>query len=320
MARSSSRSATRRADSQRPSSSRQIPIGETVTTAFSSVRLEADRDSAHRITLFLDETPSSFIDLADPLNVGFEYLDTMFRVITTVLPDAGRILHLGAAGCSLARALHVALPTAHQIAVDYDAELLTLARKWFDLPRSPALRLRGGDALAELATMQPGSCDAIIRDIFAAGAIPHHVMDQTMVHTALDRLKPGGLYLINSADRQPLTLVRREVATLAWALTEFALEQDLGSFNPYDHLVLVAEPSILKKRRYGNVVLILHRPSEDHQENPVIEHPTMERQLRSMAVPATVVTGQALRSFVAGHQPFEPAGTGALHASNTPGS
>ena len=54
-------------------------------------------------------------------------------------------------------------------------------------------------------------------------------------------LAPGGYYLANVADRPPLRDLWNEVATTATV---------------FEHLVVVAETSVLRGRRYGNAVLI----------------------------------------------------------------
>lgn len=294
----------------RPSRRPQVALPtDPIRTAYQTVRVAADRDHDRRLTLFLDDTPSSFIDLDDPLHVGFEYLDIMHRVIVDLAPTSRKIAHLGVAGASLARACAASIPAVEQIGIDIDGELLELVRRWFDLPRSPALKLRPGDALEQVGSLRSGSIDVLTRDIFTAGVIPEHVVSSTMAGEVMRVLRPGGLYLVNSADRQPLTLVKRELATLAHSIAQthrLNASEVSSSWAPWDYLALIAEPSIVKKKRYGNVVLCAVRPDAENPTSPFETSETLYRSLRSMAVPASILHGEQIQHFVADAQPFGP--------------
>jgi spermidine synthase len=225
------------------------------------------------VTLLVDGAPSSHLDLADPRHLEFEYMAQMAAVVEA-WGDPGapaaplRALHLGAAGCSLARAFEAARPGSRQLAVELDAELAALVRTWFDLPRSPALRLRVGEARAELGRVAPASFDVVVRDAFASGAVPAHLTTREFTEQVAATLRPGGVYLANCADRPPLTLARSEAATVAEVFT---------------HTGVVAEAGVLRGRRYGNVVLV-----GTHDET-LLASPDLARALRSLPVPARLL-------------------------------
>jgi spermidine synthase len=246
-----------------------------------TVELLRDADDPDGVTVVVNGVPSSFLDLADPARLDFEYMQQMAAVVDRVAPAGAPIdvVHLGAAGCALARAVDAARPGSHQLAVELDTALAELVRRWFDLPRSPALRIRAGDARAELTWLPTASADVVVRDVFAGDRTPEHVCTREMVEQVARVLRPGGTYLVNCADRPPLALARAEAATLADVFADVAV---------------VAEPALLRGRGYGNVVLA----ATDRDD--LLTDPGLERTIRNLPAPARLLSGDAARAFRAG--------------------
>ena len=99
--------------------------------------------------MLVNGVPSSYLDLADPSHLAFEYMQQMAEVIERVGP-AGRpldVVHLGAAGCALARAIHAERPGSRQLAIELDTALPELVRGWFDLPDKAPIIARGDAAM-----------------------------------------------------------------------------------------------------------------------------------------------------------------------------
>ncbi|WP_203231812.1 spermidine synthase [Cellulosimicrobium composti] len=260
---------------------------EPVPTSTGVARVERDPDRPSAVTLHVNGVPSSYVDLDDPGLLAFEYMQQMAAVVDELAPGPLRVLHLGAAGCSMPRWVEHTRPGSTQLGVDLDARLLELARAWFDLPRAPRLRLRPDDARHAVEGLADASWDVVVRDVFAGDRTPDHLVTLGMAAAVHRVLRPGGVYLVNCADRPPLTLVRRELATLAAVVGEEAWAEG--------RLAAVAEPAQLKGRRYGNVVLVAVRAGDGA---PDLAGPGLGRALRSLAVPARVLTGDELRSFV----------------------
>ncbi|MFD7311978.1 spermidine synthase [Promicromonospora sp. NPDC059942] len=206
-----------------------------------------DPDFPQRVTLHVNGVPSSSLDLADPGFLDFEYMQQMAAFVALLPPGPLRVLHLGAAGSAFARHVEHERPGSRQLGVDLDPRLLELVREWFALPRSPLLRLRADDAGRALAAARDASYDVVVRDVFAGDRTPEHLVGTGFAAQAHRVLRPGGVLLVNCADRPPLTTARREVASLAEAFGPDAAAQG--------RLAAVAEPAILKGRRYGNLVL-----------------------------------------------------------------
>ncbi|WP_199732127.1 spermidine synthase [Cellulomonas triticagri] len=256
-----------------------------ITTGTAEVQRSPDDPDA--VTLLVNGVPSSHLDLSDPERLDFEYMQQMAAVLDHLPADGGlRAVHLGAAGCALARWVHARSAGSRQIAVDLDPELVRLVREWFDLPRSPALRLRAGEARAELATLPNGGADAVVRDVFAGDRTPEHLTTEEFVRDVARALRPGGVYLANCADRPPLGLARAEAAT---AGAVFA------------HVGVVAEPSVLRGRRYGNVVVI------GTDDPDLLADSALARDLRSLPVPARLLTADELAAFVGRTPPLRDA-------------
>jgi SAM-dependent methyltransferase len=268
-----------------------------------TARLEPDPDHAGRTTLLVNDVPSSFLDLDDPGFLAFEYMQQM-DAVSELLPDGPvRALHLGAAGCALARRWDAERPGSRQLGVDVDARLLELVRQWFDLPRSPRLRLRADDAGHAVSTLADASYDVVVRDVFARDTTPAHLVGPGFAREVARVLRPGGLYLANCVDRPPLVTARRELATIAAAFAGPAAHPGADAVAS-GRLAAVTEPAIFKGRRYGNVVLAAVRPGDD-EAAPDLRVPVLARALRSLPVPAHVLAGDELAAFVRGFAPFE---------------
>lgn len=263
-----------------------------------------DPDHSARLTLLVNGVPSSYLDLDDPGFLAFEYMQQMDAVVAATTDGPLRALHLGAAGCALARCWDAGRPGSRQLAIDIDARLVELVREWFDLPRAPRLRLRAQDAAAAVAGAHPGSYDVVVRDVFADDSTPEHLLTQQLAEQVATALRPGALYLVNCADRPPLERARRELATLAAAFGPDAVEDG--------RLALVAEPGILKGRRYGNLVLVAARPlaqddggdEADEGRAPDLGSAALARSLRALPVPAHALTGHELARFVGTARPY----------------
>lgn len=220
------------------------PTGRNIPISTGSARLVPETDGS--VLLMVNGVPSSHLD-PDPQHLVFEYM----RWIQTVVhrwADAHpertqrglRIAHLGGGGCALPRALAAQFPRARQIVVEIDALLGEYARSWFDLPRSPQLRLRIDDATHALATWREGRFDILVRDVFAPDRTPAALTDLGAARHAARVLAPGGLYLANCAAAPGTGMLADELATLSRA---------------FAHLEVISEGAHLRGKRRGNCVI-----------------------------------------------------------------
>jgi spermidine synthase len=260
------------------------PVAGTYEIATGSAELVRDRGDPRVWTLWVNGVPSSPVRLGRPDVLDFEYLQWMADVLELAAAPAAPapldVVHLGAGACSLARHLEAVRPGSRQVAVELDAELARLVRTWFDLPRSPRLRLQTGDAAECLARRRDGSADAVVRDVFSGERTPDHLTTTAFVADAARVLRDGGLYLANVADSGDLALLRSESATVRQV---------------FGYAAMVAEPAALRKRRWANALLVGSR-----SPLPVA---ALVRRLSSGAVRARLVHGEALAAFGAGARP-----------------
>ncbi|WP_443089094.1 spermidine synthase [Williamsia sp. Leaf354] len=244
-----------------------------------TARITADDDGTGWL-IEVNGVQSSHIVTDDPLRLEFEYM----RWIAAVIDDRHhpddplRVLHLGAGACTLARRLAAAYPRSRHVAVDVDAALATLVRERFDLPRAPVLRLRVGDAREVTTALLTDSRDIVIRDVFAGATTPENLTTAEFADEVHRVLRPGGLYLANCADTRDLAGARAEIATIG---ARFA------------HVALVADPAMLKGRRYGNIIIAA---SDDEIEVSA----AVVKTLLAGAVPASMRDDTDTRRFAAG--------------------
>ena len=262
--------------SHRPPTRPGWPTGP-VPIATGTAELVRERDDPDGVTLLVNGVPSSHLDLADPARLEFEYMQQMAAVVEGLAPGPVTAVHLGAAGCALPRALDVARPGSRQLAIDVDPVLAALVRRWFDLPRAPALRLRVDDARHALSTLAAARADLVVRDAFAGDGTPPHLATVEFTAEVARVLRAGGVYLANCADRPPLTLARSEAATVAAV---------------FRHAAVIAEPAVLRGRRYGNVVVA------GSDDDDLLVTAALARALRTLPVPARILAGDDLVDFV----------------------
>ncbi|WP_066287442.1 spermidine synthase [Arthrobacter sp. B6] len=263
--------------------------------------LIADQDNSNGWLLKINGVMSSHIDLADPLFLDFEYMRWMAALIESRWPptsgkggskDSGphrlRGLHLGGGACSLARYFHAAYPDARQVVVELDGKLAEYVRGWFDLPKAPLLRIRVGEAREVTETLTPDTRDFIIRDVFAGSLTPRALTTAEFNAHIRRVLAPGGIYVANSGDAPDLKNAREDAATIAAA---------------FEHTVIIADPAMLKGRRYGNMVMA-------GSDTPFDGDPQLARRLLGGAVPAHIWNDTQVRAFAAGslvrHDPVAP--------------
>jgi spermidine synthase len=152
------------------------------------------------------------------------------------LPRARRrkVLVLGLGGGSAARLVRAIAPRARIVGVEWNAEVIRAARRWFDLD-AVGVEIVHGDARRYLARCRAGF-DVVIDDLFVGSARtvrkPRWLID-TGLAAAARRLRPGGLLVVNSIDET------REVARALRPLFPALLRVELAEF---DNRILVAGP------------------------------------------------------------------------------
>ena len=260
----------------------------------------------------------------DTLYLEFEYMRRLGHLADLAAPagEPLRVLHLGGGGLSLARYVAAARPGSSQLAVDSDGALVKLVRRLLPLdqptrratagragagrpgagqsragesgngpasagptgagrPGAGRIRVRVGDARAVLGEVPAGSFDLVIADLFTGYRTPAHVTTVEFAQAAVAALTPRGIFAANMGDGPPLTHARARVATVRAV---------------FPHACLIADPGVLRGRRFGNLVLAASR-----QRLPL---GALAGRAAGDPFPGRVLGGADLDQFAAGSPPL----------------
>lgn len=257
--------------------SEAVPVGRTVDLGEARLLPDVDRPRAWLLTV--DGAPQSYVDLADPGHLEFEYVRRMANAIATALPDGPvEAVHLGGGGMTLPRWLAHERPGSRQEVVEADRGLAALVADHLP-PVDADTTVHTADARAWLAEAPGDSADLVVADVFGGSRVPAHLTSLEFAREVARVLRPGGLYLANLADAAPFTFLGGQLATVREAFG-----------GPEAYLCLVVEPGVLRGRRYGNAVLAAaHRP---------LPLDALSRLCAADPFPARVLAGPALSGLV----------------------
>lgn len=244
--------------------------------------LVPDRAHPGGWSVLVNDVPSSYVRIGDPTWLDFEYMQWAGQVVDAVavagMPVAA--VHIGGAACVLPAYVAATRPGSKQTVFEIDGALVTLMRQAFGLRAVPGLRIRTGDGRAGLGLLPDGSADVVIRDAFSGAVVPAELTTVEFYAAAARVLSPAGIFVGNIADTATARESRTEAATAREVFGEVAL---------------IGEPSQLRGRRYGNVVLLASAV-------PLPEE-TLVRRLAGGAVRARYVPPARVAQLVAGTAP-----------------
>ncbi|MFF0200119.1 spermidine synthase [Streptomyces sp. NPDC005017] len=257
-----------------------LPVSRAVDHGTAKLMPDVDRERAWLLTV--DGAPQSYVDLDEPTHLEFEYARRLGHVLDTVAP-AGRaldVLHLGGGALTLPRYLVATRPGSRQDVVEADRGLLDLVAEHLPLPPDAGVTTHAEDARAFLAGAPADSADVIVADVFGGSRVPAHLTSLGYAREAERVLREDGVYLANLADGAPFAFLRSQLATLGAV---------------FEELVMIAEPGVLRGRRFGNAVLVAsHEP---------VDTASLARLTAGDAFAARVEQGAALREFTGNARP-----------------
>lgn len=233
-------------------------------------------------TLTVDGTPQSHVNLDDPSELFFEYVQRMGHAIDRLGMPGEPItaVHLGAGALTLPRYIEATRPGSRQQVVELESEIVDFVRAELPWSKKASIRVRHGDArevLGKLPSGLHGTVDLVVVDVFSGARTPAHVTSIEFYRLAVALLSPRGIILTNVADGPGLAFARSQAATLSAAIGQVAV---------------LAETQILKGTRFGNLVMV-GSASE-------LPFEWMPRLLAAGPHPSKVVIGTELREFIAG--------------------
>ncbi|WP_306323254.1 MULTISPECIES: spermidine synthase [unclassified Streptomyces] len=261
-----------------------IPVVRDVDYGTAKLLPDVDRRRAWLLTV--DGAPQSYVDLDDPAHLEFEYARRLGHVVDC-LGDEGAaldVLHLGGGALTLPRYVAATRPGSRQDVVEADRGLLALVAEHLPLPDGSGIAVHGADGRGWLEAAADGSVDVLVADVFGGSRVPAPFTTLAYARQVARVLRPGGTYAANLADGAPFAFLRSQLATFSAV---------------FPHVALVAEPAVLRGRRFGNAVLLASREELDVAE--------LARRTARDAFPARVEHGVALRRFVGDAKPVADA-------------
>ena len=177
-----------------------------------SVVPDPQRDSGR--TLVLDGLRHSYVDLADPAHLEFDYTKRFGDVLAAQPAGPLQVLHLGLGGGTVPRHLAAVRPGSRSTVLEVDPEVVRLDRERLGLVTGPDLQVQVGDARTRIADLPTDAYDVVVGDAFGSLAVPWHLATREMAEQVRRVLRPGGVYVLNVIDNPPARFARAEVATL----------------------------------------------------------------------------------------------------------
>jgi len=221
------------------------PVAGVYEGDYGIIELEADPYSGSGWLISINGVPSSHIEIGAPRELAFEYMRWIASAVQAQVNGGflapRRITHLGGGACTMARYFADVFPDSRNTVVELDGELAKLSRQWFDIPRSPRVKIRVDDAREVAASFTPASRDVVIRDVFAGAVTPESFTTVEFFTDCHRGLASDGLYVANCGDHSDLRGAKAELAGMA---------------EVWSRLAVIADPPMLKGRRYGNIILL----------------------------------------------------------------
>ncbi|MFI2214104.1 spermidine synthase [Streptomyces sp. NPDC020141] len=249
------------------------PVPVTRPVDHGTAKLMPDVDRARAWLLTVDGAPQSYVDLDDPAHLEFEYARRLAHVIDCHAPEGAPldVVHLGGGALTLPRYVTATRPGSRQRVVEADRGLLDLVLEVLPLPGGSATELHTADARDWIERAPADSADLVVADVYGGSRIPARLTSVEYARAADRVLRPGGVHAANLADGAPFAFLRSQLATFGAVFPELAL---------------IAEPAVLRGRRFGNIVLLAsHAPAD---------LAALARRASSDPFPARVEHGRAL--------------------------
>ena len=245
-----------------------------------------DRAYPRAFTLRVGRTDQSYVDLDDPTRLEFDYVQRMADIIDCAAPPGERIrvVHVGGAALTVPRYVASTRPQSAQVVFEPDVELTQFVRTHLPLPTRSGIKVRSDDGRAGTEALRDAYADLLIVDAFVGARVPAELSTVEFFTTARRVVGESGMVMMNITDRGPFDYARRVLAGLAQLLP---------------HVVFCAEPSTLKGRRFGNVIL-----AGSAQPMPVAE---IAQRAGSSPYPYRVLHGARVAQLIEHATPFTDA-------------
>lgn len=238
-----------------------------------------DLDREQGWWLLVDGSEQSFVDLADPSHLEFEYVQMISWLIECRYDGGASLdaLHLGGGLCTLPRWVAHRHPGSRQVVAERSRRIAAMAR---DVGGLGDIRIVVQDATTALSRRPEDSADLVVCDIYQGPETVTSLFTLEALQSCASVLRRGGLFACNLSDATPFRLARVVVATVLAV---------------FDDVVLLVEPGVWRGRRSGNVVV-------GAAMQPIPER-SLARRAAGGALRARVVRDAELLEFVGTAEP-----------------
>lgn len=205
-------------------------------------RIEFIADDEHPggTMLVMDDVRQSYVDLTDPTYLDFEYIQFFASVLTVWRDGPLAVTHIGGGALTMPRYIAATRPGSTQIVLEPDEELTAQVRTRLPLPRNHRIRIRAVGGRQGMGRLAAHSADLVILDAYADGRVPAELTTLEFFTDVGRVLRPDGLLLANIVDEPDMRYQRRVLAGLRAV---------------FGQVTMVSSNDVLKRRRFGNIVL-----------------------------------------------------------------
>ena len=219
------------------------PGGCDVETTYHCALVEADPERDSGRLLVLDRVRHSYVDLADPEHLEFEYVQAIASVTDTAYDEGAPLAayHVGGGGLTLPRYLAAVRPGTDSLVSEIDPGVVEVDVERLGLELGEGIAVRVEDGRAGLRRLDDDTRELVVGDAFGGVSIPFHLTTREALGEVRRVLTPDGLYAANLIDHGSLAFARAEVATLR---------------EVFDHVALAATPETLAREDGGNLVAV----------------------------------------------------------------
>lgn len=254
-----------------------------ILTSGQKAELIADRFVADSVELVIDGTPQSHLNLQDPANVFFEYVQRIANFLDILKTPGAPVtaLHLGGGAFTLPRYIEATRPGSRQQIIELDETLIAFVREFLPLPKRASMRVRQGDARAKLRSLPKGlhgAVDAVIVDVFSGATVPAHLTSQEFYRELKQFLHAESIVLINIADGPGLHFTRKQVATVQ---------------SIFEDVHVTAHAQVLNGKLFGNIIIVAGS----------LQREQLQRAAAAGPHPAKTLSGNEIKRFIAGAKP-----------------
>jgi spermidine synthase len=154
--------------------------------------------------LHFDESFQSEMSLENPMEMVFLYTSYLHLGVVAH-PEPSRALFIGLGGGSAPKKFLHDYPSLKAVdVVEIDPEVIKVARRYFELPDDPRLRIIAQDGrifvektAREIAAGRSAAYDMVIVDAYNASSIPYHLTTREFVAAVRQILSPNGVIVSN---------------------------------------------------------------------------------------------------------------------------